>query len=391
MPFVCENCGANFEKQRDLRGHEARKRPCTEKKAHKCPNCPKSYTRADNLTRHLAACNSTKNPTMEIQFAEMQARIRTLEQKLSDSMQGAAAATQVSAAATQVSAAAAQVNGPITQVTGTLTQVANQVNNNITVNIRPWGAPLALTDGDVEAALATVPGLAGTPTLAEVVSALMELVKRAHAPAEARNIHLNPKRGDQALALTAGGWATLPLAEATTVLFDAASARMEAPAGRKAAATPRQERERGLRAEVPVQYRIEKETAVQLGLRPMEAHLANTRPGGPGPLLLEKAAGGPQVEAGGLPPPQVAAGGQAVGKPAERIREAIRATPLETRASGALEMGWILAVSKAANVSGKELFEELARGGEELAAARGAARIFTEEKMRLRESPSADA
>ena len=114
---------------------------------------------------------------------------------------------------------------------------------------------MELTDGDVEAALATVPGLAGTPTLAEVVSTLMELVKRAHAPMTARNIHLNPKRADQALALTAGGWATLPLAEATGVLFDAASARMEAPAGRKAA-TARQERERGLRAEVPVQYPI---------------------------------------------------------------------------------------------------------------------------------------
>ncbi|NBQ70901.1 MAG: hypothetical protein EBU46_19540 [Nitrosomonadaceae bacterium] len=144
---------------------------------------------------------------MEIQFAEMQARIRTLEQKMSDSMQGAAAATQVSAAAAQVSSAAAaqvssaaatqvnaaaatQVNGPLTQVNGPLTQVTNintvnTVNNNISVSIRPWGAPLALTDGDVEAALAAVPGLAGTPTLTEVVSTLMELVqffelKRTH-------------------------------------------------------------------------------------------------------------------------------------------------------------------------------------------------------------------
>ena len=293
--------------------------------------------------------------------------------------------TQVSGAGAQLT----QVNGQLTQVSGTLTQV----NNNISVSIRPWGAPLALTDGDVEAALAAVPGLAGTPTLTEVVGTLMELVKRAHAPVEARNIHLNPKRGDQALALTAGGWATLPLAEATTVLFDAASARMEAPAGRKAAATPRQERERGLRAEVPVQYRIGKESAVQLGLRPMEAHLANTRPGGPGPLLLEKATkevapGGPlaapgrPLEAPQLPPQ---------GKQSERVREAIRATPVETRASGALEVGWILEVSKAANVSGKELFEELARGGEELAAAREAARIFTEEKMRPREAPGAGA
>ena len=118
---------------------------------------------------------------------------------------------------------------------------------------------------------------------------------------------------------------------------------MEAPAGRRAA-TARQERERGLRAEVPVQYRIEKETAVQLGLRPMEAHLANTRPGGPGPLLLEKAA---EEAAGGPPHKQLQgrAEGEAGGKQAERIREAVRAHQLETRESGALEVGWILAVS----------------------------------------------
>jgi hypothetical protein len=301
-----------------------------------------------------------------------------------------AAAMQVANPAAAVSAAAAaqvaQVSGAgaqVTQVTNNVNNVST-VNNNISVSIRPWGAALELTDGDVEAALASIPGLAGTPTLAEVVSTLMELVKRAHAPMTARNIHLNPKRADQALALTAGGWATLPLAEATGVLFDAASARMEAPAGRRAA-TARQERERGLRAEVPVQYRIEKETAVQLGLRPMEAHLANTRPGGPGPLLLEKAA-----EAGGGPPHKQAEG-QAGGKQSERIREAVRAHQLETRESGALEVGWIVAVSKAAKVSGKELFEELGRGGEELAAAREAARIFTEEKMRPMKAPGADA
>ena len=83
---------------------------------------------------------------------------------------------------------------------------------------------------------------------------------------------------------------------------------------------------------------------MQLGLRPMEAHLANTRPGGPGPLLLEKAA---EEAAGGPPHKQLQgrAEGEAGGKQAERIREAVRAHQLETRESGALEVGWILAVS----------------------------------------------
>ena len=49
-----------------------------------------------------------------------------------------------------------------------------------------------LADADaVEAALARLPRLAGTPALGEIVNALMELVKRAHEPASARNIHLS--------------------------------------------------------------------------------------------------------------------------------------------------------------------------------------------------------
>jgi len=141
---------------------------------------------------------------------------------------------------------------------------------------------------------------------------------------------------------------------------------------------------------VPYFGEIKKESAVQLGLRPMEAHLANTRPGGPGPLLLEKAGGEAAKAAGGGPPHQQLQG-QAGGKQSERIREAVRAHRLETQESGALEVGWILAVSKAAKVSGKELFEELKRGGDELAAAREAARICTEEKMRPMVAPGADA
>ena len=97
-----------------------------------------------------------------------------------------AAAMQVANPAVAVSAAAAaqvaQVSGAgaqVTQVTNNVNNVStvNQVNNNITVNIRPWGAALELTDGDVEAALASIPGLAGTPTLAEVVSTLIKLVQ----------------------------------------------------------------------------------------------------------------------------------------------------------------------------------------------------------------------
>jgi hypothetical protein len=98
---------------------------------------------------------------------------------------------------------------PSTPVPIQCNMINNTTVNNVTVNVTPWGSPLQLTDADVEAALATVPGIAGTPAIPEVVAALMELVKRAHVSATARNIHLNPKRTDQALALTTGGWAAI--------------------------------------------------------------------------------------------------------------------------------------------------------------------------------------
>ena len=180
-------------------------------------------------------------------------------------------------------------------ITNTTIQTNTVINAPTTFTIgsmviHPWGSPLQLTDADVEAALVTVPGLAGTPALPEVVAALMELVKRAHVPPAARNVHLNPKRTDQALALTTGGWAAMPLEEATAALFDGASASMAAarmPSVRQM-----------MRVSIPVQYRAERADAVQMGLRPMGAHLLNVAPGGPGPLLLT----GPAAPAGAAGP-----------------------------------------------------------------------------------------
>ena len=236
--------------------------------------------------------------------------------------------------------------------------------------INPWGSPLQLTDADVEAALAAVPGLAGNAALPEVVSVLMELVKRSHVPVAARNIHINPKRCDQALALTAAGWAALPLAEATTALFDGASARVAAPA----AATLRQ-RASPLRATLPMQYRADKEAVVQLGLRPMEAHLANIAPGGPGPLLL--AAPAPAAPALAAPAPAqtapaLAAPAQTAPAPAqtapaqlthvERVEAILKSTPIRRGPTGALLIDWIVAASQAAGLSGRELFMALEAG-----------------------------
>ena len=246
---------------------------------------------------------------------------------------------------------------------------------NVTnLTIAPWGTPLQLTDADVEAALASIPGVAGTLALPEVVAALMELVKRSHLPEAARNVHLNPKRGDQALALTpTGGWAAMPLTEATAALFDGASARIATPVGRQ--------RVNALRATVPVQYRADKAQAVALGLRPMEAHLANLAPGGPGPLLLEGPAG--RTCAPTHVPAQACA-------PAsqqthiERVRAALQSCPLRRGPTGALLLDWIVAASQLAGLTGRELFIALEAGGPEFAEARAAAHQFAAEKMLTR-------
>ena len=155
------------------------------------------------------------------------------------------------------------VSCPVTNVSGPVTNVVN----NVSVKIAPWGSPLQLTDADVEAALATVPGIAGTVALPEVVAALMELVKRA--------------------------------------------------------------------------------ASVQMGLRPMGAHLLNVAPGGPGPLLLTG--------------PAEPAGAQQSAETARDSFDAIRACELlkSHPAVAGVTAEWLTRVTAAAGVSAMELARAL--------------------------------
>jgi hypothetical protein len=289
---------------------------------HQCVYCFKSYTRADSLTRHKKVCAEVRTAALTAQLAAVQTRLDIIEHRTTA--------------------------GPITVTNNianaTVNNVTNVVNN---VTIAPWGAPLQLTDADVEAALASIPGVAGTPAMPEVVAALMELVKRAHMPEAARNVYLNPRRGDQALAQTAaGGWAAMPLTEATAVLFDGASARIAVPTARR--------RVNALQASVPVQYRADKALAVQLGLRPMEAHLANMVPGGPGPLLLESVAAIAMQAAKTAP-------ASAATQPAAEQIDATRAVALIAAhpAAGGVTAEWLAEVTTAAGVSPAALVRAL--------------------------------
>ena len=158
-----------------------------------CPHCNRPFATVENRNRHikqncrLAQQGNHEADEMRKQLEAMQKQIDEIVGYHKNPAAQEAAAMQVANPAVAVSAAAAaqvanqvsgQVNGPLTQVTNNVNNV-NNVNqvNNISVSIRPWGAALELTDGDVEAALASIPGLAGTPTLAEVVSTLIKLVQ----------------------------------------------------------------------------------------------------------------------------------------------------------------------------------------------------------------------
>ena len=325
-PLQCTLCGTVFSRAWLLKQHSLRKTPCVivgfQPDRLTCSGCGRKFSRIDSLTRHRTKC---KQPLIKIAESVEIVKLRADVEELRRIVESAKPQ----------------------QLTNVTNNVNNTVNNTINnVTIAPWGSPLALTDADVEAALASIPGVAGTPAMPEVVAALMELVKRAHMPDAARNVFLNPKRGDQALARTAmGAWAAMPLTEATAVLFDGASARIATPAARRRASL--------LHAAVPIQYRADKALAVQLGLRPMEAHLANMIPGGPGPLLLEGPATAAEAAATaqeqpvqlGLDPVEAAA--------------LVRRLPASYGPGGAVTAEWLAAVLAETGASTADLIRAL--------------------------------
>ena len=323
-PLQCTLCGAVFGRAWLLKQHSLRKTPCViigfQPGRLTCSGCGRKFSRIDSLTRHRTTCKQPLIKTAEIvEIAKLRADVEELRKivELAKPQQ-------------------------LTNVTNNVNNTVNNTINNVTIT--PWGSPLALTDADVEAALAQIPGVAGTPAMPEVVAALMELVKRAHMPDAARNVYLNPKRGDQALARTAtGGWAAMPLTEATAVLFDGASARIATPVARRRASH--------LHTAVPIQYRADKALAVALGLRPMEAHLANMAPGGPGPLLLE----GPAVAA------EVAAQEPPAQPRLDPVEAAalVRRLPASYGPGGAVTAEWLAAVLAEAGASAADLIRAL--------------------------------
>jgi len=259
---------------------------------------------------------------------------------------------------------------------GSGNQVFTVNTSNVTniVNNVPWGCDLKLSDLHVEEALKRIPGLQPS-TAPEIVDVLMTLVKMAHESADSRNICINQQRADQALALTASGWAVLPLSEATEALFDKASARIEKRAPSKAIQNDHMRR---LQVDVPMQYRREKESMVQLGLKPMGAHLMNTRPGGPGPLV-------PQLSITEESLPAALPAGSA----AVTLQTILQEQPAWYTETGAIAKDWIANVCQSKKIAPSALYamvKNAAEKGEHLSEWQGF-ETSVKERMRLVDPP----
>ena len=369
MKHCCLDCNKQFETAQGLRRHIGRKTPCViaiaphEAIANQCGGCNKGFATASSLLRHARGRCRAPLTAPPVTLETITQQMQVLQNMV------ASLGNPIKTADGQSTPQVTNVN----TINSSVTTVNSVVVNNVT--IAPWGSPLQLTDADVEAALSTIPGITDSPDISEVVATLMELVKRSHIPLGARNIHINPKRADQALALTAGGWAALPLSEATAALFDKASSRIATPAlSRRVVNDPLQV----LRATVPANYNTEKAMAVQFGLRPMEAHLANMAPGGPGPLLITQE------------PALLASTAPAAPAPSnlEKVQKVLRDYPIRCGPGGALLLDWISQAAQSANITGRELFTALEAGACEHPTAWAAAQLFTLEKLRPHDSPA---
>ena len=384
MPHQCPKCCIEFRDQSSLKRHLIRKKPCVIEESTLesiiCPHCKRNFASKDNRSRHIKlVCKKAEqirynDQVIHDQMALMQKQIDELidMQKKTD-------------------------NQPIIALNG---GNVNNTMNNLTVNIAPWGSPLNLTDADVEAALRLIPGLVGTPSMKEVVNTLMELVKRAHIQEGARNVYLSPKREDWAMALQPTGWAAIPIPEVTSDLFDMASKRISSRtvSPRTAVPNPVKERLNSLQMEVPVQYRLDKENAVQMGMRMMATHLVNLRPGGPGPAVtkliendIREAAEAATAAAASTAASAAAAAEAEAGLTLEKLKGLLRVIPARYLSSGALDRDWIVRLTQHGKVSATDFYKALemaAEMGECLAEWQGML-IYIEEKTKIHSGPPA--
>jgi len=214
-----------------------------------CQICHKKFRDAYNLKRHQARGVSCKKTTTSLEksdtrcekcgkeFTTKQSMLRHTRHYCKQSEDGSALSTKVNALQAQMSELSDILKRQQVVETKT-TAITNTINNqttNVSIIIHPWDGEhcINVDAGHIAAAFTENARLReysqmgdfkmANPATAPpyVTELLMDLVKRAHSEPSGRNVYLNPKRADQALALKKDGrWEVIPLQEATRTLFD---------------------------------------------------------------------------------------------------------------------------------------------------------------------------
>lgn len=268
---MCARCGAAFSTKQGASRHAARKRPCsgnpktepcarvdgadqaaaerpsqTEQAAreaqaarversprraapqHACSRCGRTFSRADNLTRHHKGCaplEPERGETTRAELAELRAQLAQLMAHL-----GTTAAA---------GAHAAGAHAAVTNVNGARNVVVNNIQ--LAVNVRPWGTEAgraAVTPAMLNEVFESCSELREYCDMSfrdrldvekaapYAVKGMVELARRAHAAPEAQNIRLNPRRADQVLVYSGEDWSALTLHEGIRAIFDELDADM---------------------------------------------------------------------------------------------------------------------------------------------------------------------
>ena len=313
---TCPQCQKTFDLPCRLAAHLKRKTSCApiveppptaDTKPHSCKYCNRCFGSPYSLSRHLRKYCKIANSdegmeklvehTLARQLAEQKRETAAVKEQLeaqTAKIDKLAALLEKQLAITQAPAPApAQqltVEGSHATVTNIGVQNVQNVTNHIT--IRPWsgGDQIYVTATMLRAAFAENPRLTeyvrmdgpdqvdAEKAAPYVLETLVDLVKRAHADPEARNIYLNPRRADQALIYDETSWKAITLVEAIRALFDGAARGITRIILSDADRSLLTQEVQSAAAGIPYLYEDEAEAIVGRARKPLSAHLANIAP-----------------------------------------------------------------------------------------------------------------
>lgn len=259
-----------------------------------CHFCGRAVGRSDNLARHMTACKVANSADGMDGLMDRVVQKQLDEQRRQLQEQNAKIDRLTALLEKQLAAphAPLAVTNYMPNFEGSATFIAGSVTNII--NIRPWNGGdriiipvamlrLAFTENQRLAAyckLSDDERVDAERAVPYVLEALVDLVRRAHADPQSRNIYLSPKRADQVMICVEDDgrcWKVITLVDAIHSLFDGVADsihkimlsdkdRRELPFGIQASASM-----------IPSLYGDEPDKYVELARGHISAHLSNCR------------------------------------------------------------------------------------------------------------------